>query len=393
MLKSYVKWQLKKWWPLILIISLAIALPFVSMLQTASLTIDQFSPPGGGSYRTGNGGVVLVSSFMVLGVLALIASFVIPIFVFVYRTSLQAVDCFYQAGFEKRTIRRARVLIGLGILLAAFLAAFLIGLFILGLRYLATPEVETVGNTVKTRIDLNFGYVILGGLFLLVIVAAQYFINCFLASLGDSAMVQIMLMGCGLAIMALGVFSPLMYGNVAYQLVNGYVDSGIQFQAWSLGPVNFIASYFEFFSRMIGETPWAAYQWQHLVGLLIGLAIAAGSGVYLFLAKEPSGEAAGHWKPRNVYISIIPHVAALAIGIGLAVGLGATNALLNAIGSYSLILFYGVGYYALLSLMRKSFKPSKLDLILVLSVFGVVLLATIGMTALASATSVRNINY
>ena len=394
MLKQYIKWQLKKWWPLILIISLAISLPFVSMLQTASLSTTLYKTPDGYYYHGGSGASVVTASFMVLGVLAIVATFIVPIFVFVYRTSLQAVDCFYQAGYDKRTIRRTRALIGLGIILASFLIAFLLGVFILGLRYLATPEVEETAAYIRTRLDINFGYVILGGLFLMLVIAAQYCINCFLASLGDSVLVQIGLMLCGTAIMALVVFTPTMYIYVASELINGYSNIGIQFIAWSLGPVNFIGSFYEFFGRMVDPdalTP--EYLWQFIVGLCIGIGLAGGAGTYLALANEPSGESAGHWKPRNVYISLIPHGAALVIGIGIAVGLGATSALLNIIGSYSLVLFYGVAYYALLSLMRKSFKPSKLDLILFLSVFGFVLLATIGMTALASSATARYINY
>ena len=386
MLRQYVKWQLRKWWPLILIIGLAIALPFVSTLQSASLTETVYKAADAPRYASSGEGLLL-ASFVVAGVIGLGATFVVPVFVFVYRTSLQAVDCFYQAGFDKRTIRRTRTLIGLGIILAAFLAAFLLGVFILLMRYLATPVVEESGNYVRTRLDINFGFVLLAGLFLVIVIAAQYFINCFLASLGDSALVQIMLMLCGFAILTLGVGGPLMYGIAAYGYLGQGTYSILDVTPWEFGPVNFMASFYQFLTAPVVGRPkeWRSIDWQYLVGLLIGLGLAGGAGTYLMLCGEPSGEYAGHWRPRNLWISLIPHIASVTIGFALAAGLGATSGILSIIGSYSLMLLYCVVYYALLALMRKSFKPSKVDLIAYLCVVGTILIAFIAMTAIASA--------
>ena len=244
---------------------------------------------------------------------------------------------------------------------------------------------EETETYIRARADINFGYIFLGGLFLLLIVTAQYLINCFFASLGESTLVQIMLMGCGLAIMAMCVFSPLIYATGAYDIINDTYVNSVPYIAWSFGPVNFMGCYIEFFNNpIIGQDfVWADQYGQYLIGLFIGLGAAGGAGTYLALSGEPSGEFAGHWKPRNIYISILPHAAALAIGIALAMGVGAITGLLTAIGSYSLVMLYAVAYYALLSLMRKSFKPSKTDLIIYLGVVTFVLAATIAMTALA----------
>ncbi len=395
MLKQYVIWQLKKWWPLILIISLALALPFVSILQAAPLVTTYFKNNGGGyGYYGGSGLGTVMASFMVLGILGMVSTFIVPVFVFVYRTSLQAVDCFYQAGFEKRTIRRARMLLGLGIVMASFLIAFLLGFFVLGTRFLATPEIVETSTRVDTRLNLNFGYILLAGLFLTLFVGIQYCINCFFASLGDSALVQIFLMLCGFAIMSLGVVSPTLYFFQASSCIdpNAYNPTyGTSYIGWCFGPVGTIGAMYEFLSGPIGGTAyaWNDYAWRYVVCIVVTVLLGAGAVVYLVLAGEPSGESAGHWKPRNVYISLIPHVAALIIGIILGISMAATSQVLSLVGGYAMVLFYCVAYYALLSLMRKSFKPTKLDLILYLSVVGAVLASTMSMTAFASYAAGR----
>ncbi len=399
MLKQYVIWQLKKWWPLILIISLALALPFVSIAQSASLVTTYFKNTSGyggyGGYYGGSGLGVVLASLMVLGILGMTATFIVPVFVFVYRTSLQAVDCFYQAGFEKRTIRRARMLLGLGIVMVSFLIAFLMGLFVLGMRYLATPEVVETATRVDTRLNLNFGYIILAGLFLMLFIGIQYCINCFFASLGDSALVQIFLMLCGFAIMSLGVVSPTLYFFTASSFINPNAYNPTfetSYIGWCFGPIGVIGAMYEFLAGPIGGTAyvWPNYAWRYVVCLVGTVALGAGAVVWLVLAGEPSGESAGHWKPRNVYISLIPHVAALVIGIILGVAMGSNSRALTLIGGYAMVLFYCVAYYALLSLMRKSFKPTKLDLIFYLSVVGTVLAVTMSMTGFASYAAGRN---
>ncbi|MBQ7250017.1 MAG: hypothetical protein IJS37_01565 [Bacilli bacterium] len=379
MLKQYIKWQISKWWPIMLVGALLLAIPFVSIMQSSSIVYK--TAPYHSQYIP-----ISNTAFIALAIMASMFALALPAFIFVYRGSLQAVDCFYQAGFEARTIRRTRVILGLVFLLVAFTVAYWIGVFVLGMRYIATPAVVTTDTSSTVRADIHFGYFALAYLAFVVILAAQYFTNCFFASLGDQMFVQIALMVCGLILQSLIMMAPVLYCEMTASLSGRSGDPLSAAFRYCYGPIGMTSALVQLISPLIegGQNPWGANSIWWVMSLVISVLFGAGSCVYLFISKEPSGEYAGHWKARNVYIGLIPHVTALVIGVALSTVVG-INTGVSIVSGYALMLFFDVSYFALLALLRKSFKPAKLDLILYLSVVGVVLLLSLAMTVVASA--------
>ena len=207
------------------------------------------------------------------------------------------------------------------------------------------------------RYQINFGYLLLVYVFFLIALSAQYFINCFLVSLGDSIIVQLMLMVLGNIILSLFIIAPSAYLLAWTQSLS---TSSLYL---GIGPVATISSIYEFSNLVIGEALIYKDSSPYLIGsVMVNLLFAGGLAAFLFLRGDPSGERAGNWKPANKAIAIIPHVAALTLGLLISsLSLISTTAL--GVWSFSVYFTFFVGYYAFLSLLRKSFKPTKFDLI------------------------------
>ncbi|MBQ2069401.1 MAG: hypothetical protein II467_00560 [Bacilli bacterium] len=380
MLKKLISWHIKKWWPLLLIITLLTVIPFVSNIQAMNL----YRNP---SYNSSYGGntLFLLSVFIPI----MIATFVLPIFVYIFRTSLQAVDCFYQAGYEKKTITRVRVLIGLAILLISFTIAFLFGYITLVLRYVSSPDVITSPynpDAEMAKIYLNFGYIFLFYVFFLVVLTGQYFINCFFVSLGDNIISQIFLMILGAVITTLFLASP--YAYIYLSLVrNGLTINSVsgQFALIGAGPIQSMAALFLLMASPI-ERGYFEFSPEFgcyfiIFSLIIHSVFSVLSAVYVMFTSVPSGEHAGRSTPRNWAITIIPHLGALLLAILFALTGYVASGIISifSIGGY---LFFVTAYYALLSLLRKSFKPKPLDLIALMCVAATGLLFVIMSNAL-----------
>ncbi|MCR5079241.1 MAG: hypothetical protein K6B65_04935 [Bacilli bacterium] len=388
MLKSLIVWHIKKWWPLLLIFTTVISIFFVSSIQAMGMTTttDYYNSSVG--YR---------AIFMLyLAIPAMLTTFVMPIFVYIYRTSLQAVDCFYQAGHDKKTISRVRVTIGLIIVLASMTIAFLLGYLLLTLRYFSTPEVESYisqysGNTIYTyRVYYNFGYIFLTYLLLLLMVGGQYFINCFFVSLGDNIITQIFYLVLGSVVTTLFLAAPYSYSLVALDRINdlGIGTELMQYCFIGFGPIQSIMGVF---LLMMNPITIGYYVWEvnylpqlMIIVLVLHFVFSLLALLYTMYADSPSGEYAGKSTPRHWTISIFPHIAALLIAVLLSI-LGYFNGsggvLLNifSVGGY---LFFVTIYYALLSLLRKSFKPRRFDLIAFISVAGTGLILMLVSTAI-----------
>lgn len=375
MLKRYAKWQLGKWWPLILVLFLFYSLPFVTILQGASLTV---APP----YRSYS--FTIEVAYSLLLITCLVSTFVLPPFIFAYRDSINGADSLYQAGFSRKTLRRTRVLLGLAILAMAFTAAYFFGVFVLGIRYLAIPETRVVGEATYTRITIYFGYIFVAYFGILAIIVAQYFINCFFASLGNSTLVQLMLMACGAAILSLALSAPIAYISQMARFAGNQDASTANARLFIYGPIGSGLAAYEFLVEPIraGVYTWDPSTAGRLSEFIIGLALGCGAFVAMWFMKEPSGEFAGKWRPRHWVITMIPHLAALLIGIILCTFAGG-NIGATIIGGYTMMVFFDGTYFCLLALMRRSFRMKRIDLIAFLVVAILMIFLCTGMSVSA----------
>lgn len=372
MLKHYITWQFKKWWPLLLIFSIILTLTFTFTCFNTPLTY-MLSQEGYGNYAYGP------TLIPILLIPALGLTLVMSLFVFDYRVRRQSADTYYQAAYAPTTIKRVRLFMGAGIVLTSILAAFILGTAVLLLRYFTTPESVALNETwTQYRLELNWGYYFLSFLVLFVSCGIQYFINCFLVSLGDYIFDQICLLLFGNVFLGLVFIAPVLYLNTLTYFRNSDLAYGFLYSFVPVGPSTLIIGFLQQLQN--GETiPDFGHLLMHCLissGLYLGLGIATiVAGIIL---PDPSGEHADKAGARNKIIALVPHGAALVLGIMVA----SVGQLLRGgalLGTLPIFLFsmYAVVYYALLALWRHGFKLAKFDLIYYLSVVGVTLLLLI----------------
>ena len=378
MLKQYIRYQIRKWLPLLLVFVLYAT--FSTLISGLSLGLARYYGTPNASTYTGDQIVIamLLPSFSSL--------FILPFFVYSYRTSKKAVDTFYQAAYADNTIRRTRILIGLGIVLATITVSFWLGTALYGLRYAATPAEQAItstGSSASTtyilRNYVNFAYMPLAYLVGVLLFSGQYFINCYLVSLGNHLIDQICTVLFGNFILAGIVVMPTLYAlSLTWTQLNS--DFFRPFFYYGLGPVTpilFLAILVN--PLVVGEGPSGLLDGSvpHLaIAISLYVVFAAVLGVLVMKEKDPSGEYAGKAGPRNKAIAFIPHVAGLLAGIAFSCTglLGIGRVLVIPIFLFAI---FGVFYYITLSLWRRNFKLNKLDWICFASVVGFCLVLTV----------------
>ena len=378
MLKHYCIWQFKKWWPMLLIFSIVLTVIFSYAILSIPLT--QRVSQDGPDYSITNLFSQMASYIHAFHYFpALAMTFVMPLFIFHYRTKRQSVDTYYQAAYAPTTIKRARLLIGLGIVVAAFIASALLGTTLFLLRYFGTPAVQVADRYTLYRVAVNWGYYVLAFLIGLLTVVAQYLINCFLVSLGDYVLDQIFLLIFGNAFLFLFITAPMVYLSVLARSNDLFFNIVNNILYYSLGPIAPSALLVSTIpSLAMGNALEGTYWVNQIISTLLYFGFAAACCVFNLLMPDPSGEHADKAGARNKAIALIPHGAGAVIGFLVAClgGLYGVSSALFIIGFLPIFLFimYGVVYYAILALWRHGFKIGKQDLVCYLSVIGSVLL-------------------
>jgi len=151
-----------------------------------------------------------------------------------------------------------------------------------------------------------------------------------------------------------------------YQNKNIYVDFD-----------SFLLNYgFNLFNNIIGpliyknENCYYEFDTKNIVALVITsiifLSLSIFSIIKIFFIKKESGENYGRNIISNKFSKFIPHIFMFVIDIiiGQTI-LSDYNFILSVILLIVELVVYLIGYYLLLSIFYKSFKPSKIDLILV----------------------------
>ena len=381
MLGHLIKYHIKKWIPLFIVSTLVLTSFFgIAILSMSTSTgFVRASYLSNAIISAESAWYMLVSNFMFWP--ALVLSFVLPLFIFQYRTNKREVDSMYQAPYSKKTIRRTLMLMGLTILILSITIAAAVGSAIYILRYIATPAMVTqppyggYGEVMKdARFTPNFGFLALTLVIVIVLCSGHYFINCLLVGLGNYGFDQICLLIFGNMFMLLCVTGPSLY----VEMVVGHMfESGYGYEAFyglvPLGEIPFIAAIYPqwFQQNYIDQTLY----WHTLISTCLGTLVSIFACVTTMMLPDPSGEYAGSRKPIHPFVTFIPHMAALAFGFLVSL-LGNLLSPISEAAFFGLLflfyVLYGSAYYALLSLWRLSFKPKKIDLICFLVVMAVV---------------------
>ena len=381
MMKHYAKYTFKKWWPVLLVISAL----FITVLSYAGLVIPTSYTP---EISSEGSATVFYTLGIVSVVIGLPATVALPIFVHSYRTRRRSVDTYYQSSIDSRKIRKAHMLIALAFLAIGFTAGFLMGFLVYSLRYLGTPLTEMVGRYNRTyqseRYNLNFIGFLLIYLIILIVLVGQFFLNCFLASLGNYVLDQIFLMIFGNAFLYLCIMAPYLYFlSITHFSVNTNTMYGLLYGLGSTGPLSFL--YAVTIPVVCGFGVSMATLIHSSIATLISFAAYILALIGLLKMKDPSGEYANNRKPIHPFVRFIPHLAALCIGFIIALdgiagrattGSGIGGSIFLVLPFFLHILFCLV-YFMLLALWRHSFKFSKADWISFACVCGATLFFTI----------------
>ena len=384
MLKQYVKWQIRQWWPLLLIFSALLTLIFGTACTEASFSYIKASA----TYGTLIPGVELLP----LAIAAYLATIVMPIFVFKYRTRQRSVDIYFQSPHAPGKIKRARVFIGLVMLLIAVSVAFLLGFLIYLGRYFSLPQTKTIGGEMATLQPVNFIFFLPSYAAILVFVTASYLINCFLADLGDYGLDQVFLTLFGNVFLALCITAPMLVVleeiTIHYPAALANVSFPFELLELGFGPtgaVAFLSAVMEKLTYAVVPVTASAIYASVSFGMQILLGIFA--LVWILRTGEPNGDHVDTRGSRNKAVALIPHGAALVLGIVLC-GFFITSTSLSVL-SFFVFFIYVTLYYVMLSLWRHSFRPTRFDLWFFIGIsvfcFGLLLGTTIDLQALMNA--------
>ncbi len=381
MLRHYATYTFRKWWPLLLVASILFAVTLSYSGLGLSTTYE-------GYLMNSNEQGVYMTYAIVSLVIGLGFCFVFPMFINSYRTKKRSVDTYYQAGIDSRMIRRIHILIAMAMLLIAYTGGFIIGAVVYLLRFLATPEVAQGvpgrynGDGNIYRLNINFGFFFIVYLIVLVILLGQFFINTFLASLGNYVFDQICLMIFGNIFLALLFIAPYLYLMSLTRTTGSYIAYGLNYSLSNVGLISLLIGII-IPSFANGQEFEMAYIVNVGLGAFLSLASGAGCCLGSMFLKDPSGEYANSRKPIHPAIHLIPHGAAICIGFLFTV-VGSVNTLSNytfilaiVVLPFFLYILYAVAYFMILALWRHSFRMSKVDLICYLSVAGSILLLLI----------------
>lgn len=381
MLRHYAAYTFRKWWPLLLVACIV----FASIMGYAALSIP--TTYQGYTWRSNEQGVYLTFAITPL-VVGFGFSFVFPMFVHSYRTKKRSVDTYYQSAVDSRTVRRIHMLIALCMLVIAYTGGFLIGTIVYLLRFLGTPEVAQGspgaynGDGNIYRLGVRFPILALIYLIVLIILLSQFFINTFLASLGNYVFDQICLMVFGNVFLALLFIAPYLYLAALTKATGSDVYNGLYYSFGNIGPIALLNSII--IPSFMGNTPAAGPIVHASIGTFISLCASAGCCLGSFFLKDPSGEYANSKKPIHPTVHLIPHGAAACIGFLFCIS-GSVNGLASSYAWLSLIvlpfflyILYAVGYFMILALWRHTFRMSKVDWICFIAVAGSTLLLLIG---------------
>jgi hypothetical protein len=351
--KKLLKYQLKDWLPLIGVIFIIFAVVILSNTFNYKI-IDRYSylPPEEAKYQ--------INQFPRIGIYNtpfLIVCAAMPLFALDYRFKHTQADTFYQLPFKEKELKRTRLVLGLTIILVLFTFFYWISILIFGIRYNNALLVENVDKTNEWHLIYSLP------LYLTLIIegSALYFTSAFLVSLGNNTLDSIIYVLCGQFILGLIIGSAYLFTNDIYHCITGNDFKDINLMVYGLSGIHVGDNIHYIFYSLINGMELSGLKdfIPSIILLIVSLVFGGAAFAYMFIAKEPSGEYAGSIKKRYRWIKWLYYVSFIIITYY-------TIKFNYYSPSYTVIIWLTIvyiGYYLIISISNRSFKPTKQDII------------------------------
>lgn len=345
---NFIKWQLKKWLPIILVFGIIGASYFWTTTLNLKLTFG---------YSTGSDNRYIADFNTALGdiyAIGMIMATVMPFFVYSYRYSRVAADSFNAFPAKQNKIRNTKLFLGLGVIAALFTAIYLIGILILLGRYLQTPLQQNItASFIRERYSINFGPYVLSYFVILSFVVLQYFFNCFFVSLGNNFI-------CSFIFMILANVSLIFFviANESYLL--GLIHTEVSNDALLRfgGMVNDGIILNNALSPMIRGHELSSNLDKCFLMMFITLLVRVAGLIGCLVTREVSGEYFGLPGTRNIGTKFVLYVYYSLMMILLAFAL---NEITTLPFIFVLVIIGCVSCYLVSVIIYKSFKLNKIE--------------------------------
>lgn len=344
--KKYVWYLFKQWIPVFAVTFAILASIFWMTVTTMSIEITVYEGEEGLLYYN-----TVESGLLGISIPALLVASFYPVFVYSYRYSKTQADIYSQAPFKERELKAIRLTLGIILLLVAFTVVYWLGIMIVAIRQ--ATEVPWGNNIIA---DYNYLGYFMAYWILLVFIILQYFICSFLAQLGNRPLDSIIYIILGQLILAFAVLGIYLYLEtmVSYRDIKYYAFSWANYSIYTP-----IYAHYELCNSIIvgiGTVSMNVSDWLSMSGFIV---LGLGAGFLSYFLKDPSGEHYGKPGARNIYISILPHIAMFIVALAI------TQSVVYHI-VYMLLFFvlWSVGYMMILVYLNRGFRLKKRDWII-----------------------------
>ena len=362
MAKSYIKWQFKQWLPLLGIFAVLLGAYFLSNCINSNIYL----------YKSGSFFAYPKTSLLEILIPTLIVSCIMPFFAYSYRFKTNQADTFMQVPLKANTFRNIRIIIGLVIVLLAFSVIYWLGVMILAIRQATAPIPPAEYN--RYPFTFHYLYYLLAFIFFTVMISIQYFINCFVVSLGNNLLDSVLIFVLSQGIFLLYLLAPIFY----LRSFNNMPAIEMLFGISNLSVIMPLTLTISLFDSLIQQGVLDnLFVNGGLVLFIVNIVLyifLGGITIYLTLVfRDPSGEWSEQLGPRNFYIGLIPHALAFLCILFLSAN--------SYFGFFSfqfiLFLMWLVGYYVMLCIFYRTFKIKKCDWIIFASEVGLFIILNI----------------
>ena len=303
-----------------------------------------------------------------------LVAIIIPFFAMNYRYNLAKADFYMSLPLKEKELKRYRVLTMLVILLIAFTLSFIV--FFITARSAYLSDIGKYANDDRYHLfNYNFIYFILVFFILLAALTAHYFISAALFNQSNSSKQSFNIVFATLLI-------PFIFAPTISLILSIYENNALGIYSVDYSPILLSPTFLTdklLSSLSIGHNfvlCKTAFQdsliWTSIS--LLGLG-GIGCGYYVLGVKDPSGEYSGKIEFRNKFPVVVIHVLFALIFALIAASF--TFSRTYVVQAIILSILSIVGYYIVFATTLRSFKISKINLIIMLSLVGLFIILII----------------